>query len=155
MIKLTHKILAKDRQNQTIDGELHLPIDLRIKSRAKANLQDGREAGWQLDRGEILRGGDLLQSEDGTTILMVAAKENVSRVATDNSHLLLQAAYHLGNRHVPIEIASEYIAYRHDHVLDDMLQGLGLQLSVGQYPFEPEAGAYQQMGAHGHHHHHD
>lgn len=154
MITLHQKIALADIGNETIDGEVVLPIDLRIKSRARATLTDGREVGWIIERGDILRGGDLLlsNSEPPVIVRVQAAKETVSRVRTDNAHLLLQAAYHLGNRHVAVEIHHHYLAYRHDHVLDDMLQGLGLNVEVGEYPFEPESGAYQQSAHHGHHH---
>lgn len=154
MITFHQKIAAADITTETINGEVVLPIDLRIKSRARATLTDGREIGWMIERGDILRDGDLLLSNSKPPLIVrvQAATETVSRVYTDNAHLLLQAAYHLGNRHVAVEIHHDYLAYRHDHVLDKMLLGLGLSVDVGQYPFEPESGAYQQMGAHGHHH---
>lgn len=156
MLKLIEKVSANKAADYNICGKLELPIDLRIKSRSRANLTDGREAGWVINRGDILRGGDILVAEDGiSAVLIIAAPETVSKVESNDSLALTQAAYHLGNRHVPIEINPSYLAYRHDHVLDDMLRGLGLNVSVGQHPFEPEAGAYQQLGAHGHSHSHD
>lgn len=132
---------------------LSLPIDQRVKSRLKVTLDDGREAGLFLPRGQILRGGDLLQSTDGLVIRVAAARETVSTVHSDNAHALARACYHLGNRHVPLQIAATWVRYQHDHVLDSMVAGLGLSVEVEQVPFEPEAGAYQRT-AHGDHHHH-
>jgi urease accessory protein len=134
---------------------LSLPIDQRIKSRLKVTLDDGREAGLFLPRGQVLRGGDLLQSTEGLIIKVEAAAETVSTVRTDNALALAKACYHLGNRHVPLQIAMSWVRYQHDHVLDDMVQGLGLTVEVEQAPFEPEAGAYKSGNhSHGHSHSH-
>lgn len=131
---------------------LSLPIDQRVKSRLRVILDDGRPAGLFLPRGKILRGGDLLQSTDGLVVQVCAAAESVSTVHSDDSLALARVCYHLGNRHVPLQIAAQWVRYQHDHVLDEMVAGLGLRVEVEQAPFEPEAGAYQNT-AHGHHHH--
>lgn len=128
-----------------------LPIDQRIKSRLKITLDNGAEAGFFLPRGQVLRGGDLLESVDGMVILVVAAAETVSTVHSDDAHALARVCYHLGNRHVPLQIAATWARYQHDHVLDDMVKGLGLEVLVEQAPFEPEAGAYQSS-SHSHSH---
>lgn len=133
------------------DATLSLPIDQRVKSRLKVTLDDGREAGLFLPRGEILRGGDLLQSTEGLVIQVQAAAETVSTVHSENTLALARVCYHLGNRHVPLQIAATWVRYQHDHVLDDMVQGLGLGVTVEQAPFEPEAGAYKSA-SHGHSH---
>ncbi|MBK6508356.1 MAG: urease accessory protein UreE [Haliea sp.] len=145
----------------THSATLSLPIDQRVKSRLKVTLDDGREAGLFLPRGEILRGGDLLQSTEGLVIQVQAAAETVSTVHSDNALALARACYHLGNRHVPLQITADWVRYQHDHVLDDMVRGLGLTVAVEQAPFEPEAGAYKhghghtQPQDHDHDHHHE
>ena len=131
---------------------LSLPIDQRTRSRLKVTLDDGRQAGLFLPRGKVLRGGDLLQSTEGLIVQVCAAAESVSTVHSDDALALARVSYHLGNRHVPLQITSKWIRYQHDHVLDDMVSGLGLTVEVEQAPFEPEAGAYQSA-AHSHHQH--
>jgi len=133
------------------DLTLTLPYELRQKSRLRANLDNGAEIGLLLPRGTVLRGGDCLRSETGEVILVRAAEETVSSVTESNPTLFARACYHLGNRHVPLQIGEGWLRYLHDHVLDDMLRGLGLQVDCERAPFEPEAGAYGG----GHHHHHD
>jgi urease accessory protein len=129
---------------------LVLPFDLRQKSRLRARLESGSEVGLFLERGIVLRGGDLLLAEDGTVIEVVAAPETVSTVRDSNATRLAKAAYHLGNRHVPVQIGNGWLRYGHDHVLDDMVRQMGLTVSIEQAPFEPEAGAYG--GGHSHSH---
>ncbi len=131
---------------------LSLPIEQRVKSRLKVTLDDGRDAGLFLPRGQVLRGGDLLESTEGLIIQVLAAPETVSTVHAEDTHSLARVCYHLGNRHVPLEITANWARYQHDHVLDEMVSGLGLSVSVEQAPFEPEAGAYKSA-ANGHHHH--
>lgn len=131
---------------------LSLPIDQRIKSRLQVTLDDGQQAGLFLPRGKVLRDGDLLQSSDGLIVKVCAAHESVSTVHSDDALALARACYHLGNRHVPLQITAHWVRYQHDHVLDDMVAGLGLTVTVEQAPFEPEAGAYQSASG-GHHHH--
>ncbi|WP_027695007.1 urease accessory protein UreE [Vibrio litoralis] len=154
MIELT-KIVTDSAQiaEQNVDGVLSLPINSRIKSRLKVSLEDGRDAGLFLPRGNILRGGQLLQSECGLLIEVTAAPETVSSVYCDDALLLNRVTYHLGNRHVPLQIADGWVRYQHDHVLDDMVVGLGAKVTVEQAEFEPEDGAYG--GRSGGHHHHD
>jgi len=133
--------------------QLVLPFDLRQKSRLRTQLASGAEVGLFLERGIVLRGGDLLLAENGTVIEVVAALETVSTVREADSTQLARAGYHLGNRHVPVQIGDGWLRYGHDHVLDDMVRGLGLTVVVEQAPFEPEAGAYgHSHGTHGHEH---
>jgi urease accessory protein len=135
----------------TPDATLTLPRDRRIRCRQRALLDDGREAGVFLARGEVLRDGDLLGSADGLVVAVRAAAEAVSEVRCDDPLLLARACYHLGNRHVELQIAPACIRYHHDHVLDDMLRGLGLTPAVVEAPFEPEPGAYGgTVGGHRH-----
>ncbi len=150
MIELT-QLLDK---NIKADGRLTLPIEQRVRSRLRVKLDDGRDVGLFLPRGNLLRGGDRLGSDDGLVIEIVAAVETVSTLQCHDSTLLARAAYHLGNRHIPLQIEQGWLRYQHDHVLDDMLQQMGFEVIVEQAPFEPEAGAYKQA-AHGHHHSHE
>ncbi len=134
-------------------ARLVLPFELRQRSRLLAALDNGEEVGLMLPRGTILRGGDRLLSTDGRLVEVVAAPEQVSIVRSVDARQLARAAYHLGNRHVALQVTSDSILYLHDHVLDDMLRGLGLAVDYALLPFEPEAGAYSQSHSHESHSH--
>jgi urease accessory protein len=121
---------------------LTLAFDERRKSRQRVVLDDGSEAALILPRGSVLADLDLLRADDGVVILVRAAPETVSRVRAENGLLLARAAYHLGNRHVPLQIAAGVLQYQHDHVLDGMVRTLGLEVEVVTAPFQPEGGAY-------------
>lgn len=133
---------------------LTLPFELRQKSRLVSSLDGGGPIVLSLPRGHVLRNGALLQASDGSVIEVRAASETLSRVESESASLLARAAYHLGNRHVALQIEGGRLSYLHDHVLDEMLRGLGLAPQVVQAPFEPEAGAYAHGAGH-HHHDHD
>lgn len=128
-------------------GQLILPFELRQKSRFRARLSTGEEVGVVLDRGGVLRGGDRLQADDGRVIEVLAAPESVTTVRADDPWQLARAAYHLGNRHVSLQLGTGWLRYPHDHVLDEMVRGLGLITQLETAPFEPEAGAYGQGGS--------
>lgn len=135
-----------------ISATATLSLDTRIKSRVRITLDDGRDAGLMLERGQLIRGGELLGDTEGAVVVRIlAAAEQVSTVRCDDPLQLARAAYHLGNRHVPLQIERDFVRYQHDHVLDDMVRGFGLHVSVEQAPFEPEAGAYQSA-PHSHSH---
>ncbi|MCG8550809.1 MAG: urease accessory protein UreE [Desulfobacterales bacterium] len=146
MIKLTH--ITRTQRPETTT--LTLPWEKRTKSRQRVILDNNDEAGLFLERGQILRNGDLVSSDDGFHVKIIAAREAVSTARAATPRQLNLACYHLGNRHVDLEIKDGFIRYPHDHVLDDMVMGLGLSITVEQAPFEPETGAY----VNGHHHHH-
>ena len=129
------------------DARLILDFEARSKSRQRVQLADGEAVALMLPRGTLLRGGDWLRDDRGRLIEVVAASEWLSCVSGEPLQLL-RAAYHLGNRHIPLQIAPGWLRYQHDSVLDQMVIGLGLTLDRQQLPFEPEAGAYQG----GHHH---
>jgi urease accessory protein len=129
---------------------LSLPFDQRTKSRLRVALGDGSELALLLPRGTMLRGGMRLRAEDGTIIGIAAAPETVSTVVSADAFMLLRAAYHLGNRHVPLELGRGFVRYQHDHVLDAMVEELGLRVQVEEAPFEPEGGAYGHGHGHGH-----
>ena len=142
---------------------LTLTLDARRKSRLRVALDDGREAAVVLPRGSSLRDGDVLRGDGAELVRVRAAPESLSLARAVDPHLLLRGAYHLGNRHVPVQLGDGWLAYEHDHVLDDMVRGLGLTVESKQAPFEPEGGAFQHAAGHGHdhphgeghHHHHD
>nr|CAA6830398.1 MAG: Urease accessory protein UreE [uncultured Thiotrichaceae bacterium] len=138
------------RQNYTL---LTLPYERRIISRQRVTLDDGQDAGLFLPRGTILQDGDYLKAETGEVVVVKAADETVSTLYCEDPLQVARACYHLGNRHVQLQIAQGMIRYQHDHVLDDMLRGLGLHIVVEPAPFKPEPGAYG--GGHGHSHDHD
>ncbi|MFV8835085.1 urease accessory protein UreE [Aquisalimonas sp.] len=150
MLQLTERVGAAPE-----DGVLRLPFDTRQKSRFRAALSDGTEVGVFLERGHILRDGDCLRAVDGRVVRVEAADETVSTVRCGDATLLARVCYHLGNRHVPLQIGHGLCRYRHDHVLDDMVRGLGVEPIAEQAPFEPEAGAYGGGHGHGHGHDHD
>jgi urease accessory protein len=131
---------------------LILPFELRQKSRLRTRLESGEEAALFLERGTLLRGGDKLEAADGRIVAVVAAAEHLLEVRAGSSRELARAAYHLGNRHIPVEVGAGVLKLEYDHVLELMLQGLGVDITESQGPFEPEAGAYG--GGH-HHHEHD
>lgn len=146
------KIEERLSQPCATDLALALPFELRQRSRLRVNLSNGEEAGLFLTRGQVLRDGDCLRAEDGRVIEVKASPESVSQVRSDDTLLLMRAAYHLGNRHVPLQVTAACLSYLHDHVLDDMVRGLGLIVTQVILPFEPESGAYSG----GHHvHSHD
>lgn len=133
---------------------LSLTLEDRVRSRLRTTLDDGREAGLFLGRGTTLKDGDQVSTDDGFIAEVRAALETVSTVDCADALTLARVAYHLGNRHVALEITASRLRYLHDHVLDDLVRGLGLDVRVEQAPFEPEAGAYGgHSHAHGHHHH--
>ncbi|HEY2731992.1 MAG TPA: urease accessory protein UreE [Polyangia bacterium] len=123
-----------------------LTLDERRRSRLRVALDDGREAAVLLPRGSALRDGDLLRADEGDVVVVRAAAESLSVARTPDPHLLLRGAYHLGNRHVPVELGDGWLAYEHDHVLDDMVRGLGLTVETRRAPFEPEGGAFRHDG---------
>lgn len=130
-----------------------LSYDQRTRSRLRLRLSDEEELGLLLERGTVLHGGDLLRAQDGRVIEVLAAPEGLSQIASRDALALARASYHLGNRHVPVQIGrsangSCWLRYVHDHVLDDMLRGQGFEVGFIEAGFEPEAGAY--AGAHGH-----
>ena len=130
-------------------GELVLPFDLRIRSRLRTRLASGEEAVLRTERGSVLRGGECLKSEDGRVVRVSAAAEKVLHITCADQFELTRAAYHLGNRHVAVEIGDGYLRIAADHVLGEMLLGLGAKVEDLDAPFEPESGAYG--GGHGQH----
>jgi urease accessory protein len=132
-----------------------LTYDQRCKSRQRLVLDDGSEVALLLERGTVLADGALLLADDGAVIAVRAAPETLSAVRTEDPLLLARAAYHLGNRHVPLQVLAGELRYQHDHVLDDLVAALGLAVKVVTAPFQPEGGAYGRGPSHRHEHEHD
>lgn len=156
MLRFVRKVTKAD----DIVADLVLTLDQRVRSRLRVDLSNGQEGGVFLERGQQLHRDDLLQAESGEVVRVLPANESVSTAYSENPHLLMRACYHLGNRHVALQIGNGFVRYLHDHVLDDMLKGLGLIAMSEQAPFEPESGAYGEHGhaqphSHGHGHHHE
>ena len=153
---------------------IELDWDVRQKSRFAATDSTGRELAIFLPRGQAVRGGDVLVAEDGSLIRVIAAPQKVLHITACAVHGspfdLMRAAYHLGNRHVPIELQPDHLKIEPDHVLADMLRSMHMTVVEADLPFEPEGGAYgghvtndghshhghsHGGDAHDHHHHHE
>jgi len=132
---------------------IELDWDIRQKSRFDATDSQGRQIGVFLPRGTAVRGGDVLVAEDGSLVRVIAAPQPVLRITHCTAHGtpfdLTRAAYHLGNRHVPIELKPDHLKIEPDHVLADMLRSMHLIVVAVEEAFEPEGGAY---GSHEHSH---
>ncbi len=143
-------VLLKRASSITLDW------DVRQKSRFESTDSAGRQVGVFLQRGQVVRGGDVLVGEDGSLLQVRAAPQAVLRITHCTAHGtpfdLTRAAYHLGNRHVPIELQADHLKIEPDHVLADMLRAMHLIVDEVRESFEPENGAY---GEHGGGHHHD
>ncbi len=135
-----------------------LPFEQRQKSRLRATAENGEEIAFILPRGRVLRGGDRVTATDGREVEIVAAPEKLLHI---ESAELARVAYHLGNRHVPLQVGPNFLRIAEDHVLEEMARKLGARVSHVEAPFEPEAGAYghqhDEMGhggrIHDHHGH--
>jgi len=144
MIVITHR----SEPGAGFQAELILPFDLRQKSRLRTRLASGEEAGVFLQRGEVLRDGDLLTAEDGRVVRVRAQPEAVLDLLCDTASQRVRLAYHLGNRHVPLQIGDAWLRIADDVVLRKMAEGLGAVVIARDAPFEPEPGAYS--GEHRH-----
>lgn len=153
MIVFSEHISEPLRSGEPPVARLVLPFAQRQRARQRAVLDDGTTIGIVLPRGTVLRGGDRLRAPSGEVVEVVAAPEAVSTAAAD-PWLLARGAYHLGNRHVPLEVGAGWVRYLQDHVLDAMLERLGLSVLHEYAPFEPEAGAYTHSHGNGHAHGH-
>jgi urease accessory protein len=135
-----------------------LDWDVRQKSRFDATDSSGRALAVFLPRGTQVRGGDVLVGEDGSLVVVQAAAQPVLVVRHCAEHGapfdLMRAAYHLGNRHVALELQPDHLKLEPDHVLAEMLRNQHLIVSEAQAAFEPEGGAYGQGHGHGHDHSH-
>jgi len=164
MVEIKAKLkIPRSAYKLDVKGQLRLAFEQRQKSRLKTRLVSGEEVALLLPRGEILRGGDLVTASDGRVIEVIAEPEKLLHIESD---ALAKLAYHLGNRHVPVQVGQGFLRIAADHVLEEMVKKLGAKVSAVEAPFEPEAGAYagghhqhDEMGhggkIHEHHHEHD
>ena len=128
---------------------LVLTFELRCKCRLRTRTESGEDAGLFLERGAVLHHGDKLAANDGRVVEVIAAPEALMEVRAADPLLLARAAYHLGNRHVAVQLGAGYLRFASDHVLRDMVLGLGLPVTEITAPFEPESGAYGHGHTHG------
>lgn len=153
-------LIFNRRTDRPATDSVALAYDERKRSRLKVTLASGSEAGIFLERGDHLHGGDrLIDEEDATVIEIVAAPERLIEAIADDPLLFARAAYHLGNRHVPVQILPTgqggRLRFQTDHVLAEMARGLGCAIVETEAPFQPESGAYGAHGTHGGHTHGD
>lgn len=149
MIELTEYLPAGTVEAGEVYAQLELPFELRQKSRQRVTLSNGENAALLLERGTVLRGGDFVASAQGSVVKVVASLENLSCITCETPRDLARVAYHIGNRHVGMELRLGKILIARDSVLTEMLQALGAKVEEICAPFEPEGGAY----GHGGHHH--
>jgi urease accessory protein len=148
MLTLTHRVPATAQA--TVCLTLELTAEERTRSRYRLTTPTGQLVHLQLPRGTVLQDGDLLQASSGEQLVQIVAKPEPVLTVTSATDLdLLRAAYHLGNRHVPLEVTTSYLRLAPDPVLQSMLEHLGLYVVAEVAPFQPEAGAY---GTHSHAH---
>lgn len=145
MLKVYER-LANDQQ--PVDEKLVLDQEQRKKGRLKAITESGKDIGLFLDRGKTLQVEEILVSECGQRILVEGAMESVATVTADEWLSFSKVCYHLGNRHVPLQVGELWMRFKPDHVLEDLAAGFGMTIMHEEDVFVPESGAY------GHHHHH-
>ena len=150
MLTITEKLDTPAKHS----ASLTLPFEKRQKSRLRVSLDNDHEAALILERGSVLRHGELLRADNGLIVEIRAADEEVTVVSTEDPFLFARACYHLGNRHVPLQIGEGWLRIQRDHVLENMVQSLGLTVSHQLAPFEPESGAYSGHSNHSHSHSH-
>ncbi|MEA3118849.1 MAG: urease accessory protein [Paraburkholderia sp.] len=129
---------------------LTLAYEARCKSRLAATLDNGEAVALVLPRGSVLAQGDVLVADDGSLVRVVAENEAVLIVRAQDALTLTRAAYHLGNRHTPVEVGVDYLKLEADPVLEAMLTRLGARVESAWQPFQPETGAYGGGHRHGH-----
>ncbi len=129
-------------------------IDLEDRRRRRTALTGIKGLGFVLDLSEVpsIRDGDGLRLTDGRIVLVVAARESLAEIRADDTAHLVRIAWHLGNRHLPTQLLGDRLRIRSDHVIEDMVRGLGGQVTSVQDAFDPESGAYGAGPVHHHHH---
>ncbi len=142
---------AKVTHADSIFAQLVLPYELRENSRLRTALTSGEEVAIFTQRGTVLRDKDLLSSDDGKVVQIIAAEEPTYRIICSTPHQLLRCTFHLGNRHTMTQVADGFLRICQDSVLKEMLEGLGATVIEENAQFEPESGAYSGGG----HHHGD
>jgi urease accessory protein len=159
MIRAT-RVLGQHRWKEPPADTVVLDFDDRHRRRMAMTGTRGFEFLLDLENAVALRGGDALVLDDGRLIEVVAAAEPLVEIRGADPHHLIRVAWHLGNRHLPTQIMPRGLRIRRDHVIEEMVRGLGARVTEIEAPFDPEGGAYaaSSHGAHddhGHHHGHD
>lgn len=151
MLRATRVIAAGDWKGEPADTVV---LDFDDRHRRRVTMQGVGGLSFLLDLIEAvaLRTGDAIALEDGRIVEVVGAPETLTEIKPKDAEHALRLAWHLGNRHLPVQIASGKLRIRHDHVIEEMVQGLGGEIRAIQAPFDPEGGAYLQA-AHKHEHH--
>jgi len=129
-------------------------FDHRFRRRLLLRTEAGREVLLDLPQAVRLRQDDGLVLPDGAIVRICARAESLLEFSAPDMALLLRIAWHLGNRHLPVQFLGDRLRIRADHVIAEMVQGLGGRVQTVEAPFDPEAGAYAGAAG-GHHHHHD
>ena len=129
--------------------QLVLTFELRCKCRLRTRTESGEDVGLFLERGAVLHQGDKLLANDGRIVQVIAAVETLMEASSPDPQMLARAAYHLGNRHVAVQLGTGFLRFASDHVLRDMVVGLGLPVNEISAAFEPESGAYGHGHTHG------
>lgn len=140
-------------EDAVVDDVLELPYGARERSRLRATMLSGKEIGIDLPVGTILHHGSKLQLDDGRVVALEACDEELLEVRASRAAQLARIAYHVGNRHVPIQIGDGWLRILPDHVLRAMVEGLGGRVEAVTSRFQPESGAYGH--SHVHHQHDD
>ena len=128
---------------------LVLTFEQRQKSRLRVRAESGEEVALILERGKLRRGGERVAAADGRVFEIVSAPEKLLHIECD---AIAKVAYHLGNRHIAVQVGEGFLRIAEDHVLEEMVKRLGATVTHVDAPFEPEAGAYDGAGDR---HHHD
>lgn len=149
MLKVSQRFLGQ--QPAQIIDTLTLPFEMRKKGRFKTTTDNGTEVGLFIERGKVLSDGELLITECGKVIQVCCEAESVITARTTDWFNFSRVCYHLGNRHVPLQVGELWIRFQPDHVLEHLVQHYGLKTQHEDAPFDPENGAYGDFG--GHHHH--
>lgn len=136
-------------KNAVATESVMLSFDLRCRCRLRTRTVAGEDVGLQVARGSVLRHGDKFTAQDGRVVEIIAAPENLIEGRSNDPLLLARAAYHLGNRHVAVEVGEGWLRFASDHVLRKMVSGLGLAVFDITAPFSPESGAYGHGHTHG------
>lgn len=153
-LKTTYEVYQRLNHGHHIEDHVVLDHDIRVKGRFKVISKKGIEVRVFLERGKTLQVGEVLKTECGKEIEILGAEEDVTRAECDDWETFSKACYHLGNRHVKIEVGNRYLRMKPDYVLEEMLELLGLTVSKENAVFLPEDGAYAGGHSHGHSHEH-
>lgn len=151
MLRLTAIASVPSTEEQAVHlPRLPLAYHERVRSRLAAMLPDGRAVAITLPRGSVMRGGTVLTGDAGFCVIVDALAEPVTKVTAASPLALMRAIYHLANRHVAAQLATDHVLIERDPILEHMLAGLGATVQQIEAPFDPEAGAYDGQNAHAH-----